>query len=313
PRHSTTKVADAMNLKIHVQKHQLGLVLRHGDLVRVIEPGSAFVPGRFLGRDRVLVVDTLDTLVRLHRLEALLLDPTFAALVHVVDVADDQRALVWKDGRLAYVLPPGRHAVWKQPAEVEIEVFDVRQARFEHPRLDALVAHDDARRYLVARRVGTHERLLVFVDGELFEDVGAGLHAYWQLQERVTFRGIDLREDVLDVAGQEIMTSDRVTLRVTLVVTIRVVDPVRAATEVADHRQLVYRDAQLALRSAVGARTLDELLVSKDGVGEEVRARIAQSAAAAGVAVGSVGVRDVVLPGDMKDILNQVIQARKEA
>src|SRR5690606_22910250 len=52
---------------------------------------------------------------------------------------------------------------------------------------------------------------------------------------------------------------------------------------------------------------------SKDGVGEEVRARIAQSAAAAGVAVGSVGVRDVVLPGDMKDILNQVIQARKEA
>jgi regulator of protease activity HflC (stomatin/prohibitin superfamily) len=118
---------------------------------------------------------------------------------------------------------------------------------------------------------------------------------------------------VADVAGQEIMTADKVTLRVNLLVTYVVADVVKAVTSVGDYAQSLYREAQLALRAAVGTRTLDSLLSDKESVGGEVREALSKRTSEIGVQVRGVGLRDIVLPGDMKLILNQVIAATKEA
>ena len=115
------------------------------------------------------------------------------------------------------------------------------------------------------------------------------------------------------MAGQEIITSDKVTLRVNLLVNWQVTDPVLGATVVSDVAQALYREAQLVLRAAVGTRTLDALLADKESVGAEVRAALSARAAELGVTVKSVGLRDIILPGDMKTLLNQVIAAQKEA
>jgi regulator of protease activity HflC (stomatin/prohibitin superfamily) len=109
------------------------------------------------------------------------------------------------------------------------------------------------------------------------------------------------------------MTSDKVTLRVNLVVTYKVTDALKTATVVNDHAQALYREAQLALRAAVGTRTLDALLADKESVGGEVKNALAGRASEFGVTLRSVGLRDIILPGEMKLILNQVITAEKEA
>jgi len=103
------------------------------------------------------------------------------------------------------------------------------------------------------------------------------------------------------------------TLRVNLLVTYVVSDALRAVTAVADYTQALYREAQLVLRAAVGTKTLDALLADKESVGAEVREALTARAAVIGVTVRSVGLRDIVLPGDMKQLLNQVIAASKEA
>src|SRR5688572_27295842 len=109
------------------------------------------------------------------------------------------------------------------------------------------------------------------------------------------------------------MTADKVTLRVNLLVTYSVVDPLKSVTTVADAAQALYRDAQLVLRAAIGTRALDALLSDKESVGGEVREALVRRSAEYGIAVRSVGLRDIVLPGDMKSLLNQVIAAQKEA
>jgi regulator of protease activity HflC (stomatin/prohibitin superfamily) len=81
----------------------------------------------------------------------------------------------------------------------------------------------------------------------------------------------------------------------------------------ADHAQALYREAQLALRAAVGTRTLDVLLADKESVGAEVLEALTLRVKGLGVTVRSVGLRDVILPGDMKALLNGVIAAQKEA
>ena len=155
--------------------------------------------------------------------------------------------------------------------------------------------------------------MLFFVEGRLVEDVDQGMTVFWKQTAGLTWRSIDLREQVLDVAGQEIMTADKVTLRMNLIVTYQVTDAVRAVTAVLDFAQALYREAQLALRGAVSVRALDALLTDKTAVGAEVIAGIGERAAELGVAIKSVGLRDVILPGDMKTILNQVIEAEKQA
>ena len=115
------------------------------------------------------------------------------------------------------------------------------------------------------------------------------------------------------VAGQEILTRDKVSLRVNLTALWQVLDVVKARSELTNFVEFLYKELQFALREAVGTRTLDELLGDKGvldrEIGDAVRARVEEH----GLAVRSVGVKDVILPGEMKEILNQVVQAEKVA
>jgi len=124
---------------------------------------------------------------------------------------------------------------------------------------------------------------------------------------------VDLREQVVDVAAQEIMTADKVTLRINAVVNYKVTDPLTAVTAVEDFRQALYREAQLAFRAIIGTRELDVLLGDKDAVARELDGLVRARVAAFGVEVVALGIRDVILPGDMKELMNKVTEAKKAA
>ena len=122
-----------------------------------------------------------------------------------------------------------------------------------------------------------------------------------------------MREQALDVAGQEIMTADKVTLRMNALVTYRITDARKAVMVTDGAKQSLYREAQLALRAVVGTRDLDSFLTDKDAVAGEFEEQVRQRAGDLGLEVVSVGVRDVILPGDMKDLMNKVTEAKKAA
>jgi regulator of protease activity HflC (stomatin/prohibitin superfamily) len=303
-----------MAIKLRIRKHEVGLWFRHRDFKRPLAPGAYWLPGRLLfGRDRVEIVNTLETKLEHPLLYVIVDDERLRELLTVVNLTANQRAFVWTDGRLGWILGPGRHAFWNRPYKIEVEIRDISEFMLDHPKREAIFSFPGGVAHFDVVRVPTHERAMLFRDGELVGPLDAGLHIFWKDAGKITCKSVDLREQVADVAGQEIMTADKVTLRVNLVVTYQVTDPMAAVTVVADHTQALYRDAQLALREAVGARSLDKLLTDKDAVGREVADAIAARSASFGVAVRGVGLRDIILPGDMKSILNQVIEAQKQA
>jgi regulator of protease activity HflC (stomatin/prohibitin superfamily) len=124
---------------------------------------------------------------------------------------------------------------------------------------------------------------------------------------------VDTRELILDVAGQEIMTADKVTLRLNALVTYRISDVRAALSVVDDARQALYRETQLVLRALVGARELDAFLADKDGVVAELAEGLRRRVPALGLEVVTVGIRDLILPGEMKELLNKVTEAKKAA
>jgi regulator of protease activity HflC (stomatin/prohibitin superfamily) len=86
-----------------------------------------------------------------------------------------------------------------------------------------------------------------------------------------------------------------------------------AVSTVDDVRQALYREAQLALRAVVGARELDTFLMEKDGVASELAEMVRARAKTLGVELIAVGIRDIILPGEMKDPMNRVTEAKKAA
>ena len=121
---------------------------------------------------------------------------------------------------------------------------------------------------------------------------------YYLISEHFTF--VQNEENIVD-------------LRVNLSATYKVVDPILLENSVQRLDTYLYRELQLALRQCVGTRSLDELLVDKTALDNIISESVATSLGVIGVEVGSIGVKDIILPGEMKDILNQVVLAEKTA
>src|SRR4051794_68708 len=204
---------------IRVKPHERGLWFRHGAFRAVLSPGAYRVPFWNRGRDKVEVVSTLATRFDHPLIDVLLAESAVREHLLVVDNNDTERALVWRDDRLAYVLGPGRFAFWTVPYRLSVERFDVRTFRFEHPRLQSVLAHADAGRWFEGVMVDATADALLYRDGVLLDTLAAGLHVFWKGTGKVTWRVIDRREQVADVAGQEIITADKVSVRANLVVT----------------------------------------------------------------------------------------------
>ena len=161
--------------------------------------------------------------------------------------------------------------------------------------------------------IEAYEKGLKFRNGQLAGVLEPGRYrlARWLADERV--EKIDMRLRTLVLQGQEMMTLDKVTLRMTVLAKLRVIDPVAAVLQVDGYTTEVYGLVQLALRAQVGTLELDPLLSDKSKLGEQILPAVKASAQEFGVEVVEIGVRDIVLPGDMKAILNQVMEARKKA
>ncbi len=294
---------------VDIKSHERGLLFERGDFTRVLSPGCHFVAGF---NKRIEIVDTLKTRLEHPLLEVLVKNVDLLFELIVIENSDTQRAVIWKDGRALAIVGAGRYAFWNT-ARIETEVFDIEAIRFTHPKLQAILQLPDALKFLDGVQVSDSETALLFRDGVLIEQLKQGLHVFWKGAGNIKWKALDLREQVADVAGQEIITADKVTLRVNLVVTWMVLDPVLATRTSVSPEQALYREAQLCLRAAVGTKALDALLADKEAVGSEVRTALAARAGELGLSVRGVGLRDIVLPGEMKTLLNQVIAATKEA
>lgn len=223
--------------------------------------------------------------------------------------------LVLKNGKLEDVLAPGsRKLYWKELVAIEVQAVSIDESL----QVDAGVARrlrqlGSLERVAVSLVVPEESAGLVFVDGRLQRTLGAGAYAFWNFQKNVGVETIELRVQSVEVSGQELLTRDKVSLRVNLAASIRVTDPVAARTKVAKYGDYVYRELQYGLRKAISAKTLDELLGDKASLDADIFGYVRGQVGELGVEVLGVGVKDVILPGEMKDILNSVVQAEKSA
>ncbi len=301
--------------EVVIKDDERAFLVRDGRFVRLLQPGryTAFDPAHHLTAEIVKVMRAEIAPER-----ALLLQRTQRPVAEqnfeIVQTGPTEVAIVSLDGEpKLLVAPNSTRAFWKALTRVDVELIDTAaEMRVAKHYLDKLDAARNAS-IVVSAVIDAHEAGLLMVDGELKERLPPGRHAFWQVGRTIKITKIDLRPQPLEVTAQEILTKDRVGIRVTLTAFTRVTDPEKAALATADVPGTLYRLVQFAIREAVATRTLDEILAARDTIDNEVRAFVAERARALGAEVGEIGVKDVILPGDIRELLNKVVEAERVA
>lgn len=308
--------------RVTVKKNERGVLLRNGDFERVLQPGTHWL---FSAID-YLCVETfaLEQPAFTHGLADYLMakEPEVVAAEFVrVELSETQVGLRSENGALVEVLAPAtRRLYWKGQVDVRVEVLDISASAEVPAAVVARLVQTQLRQRAVAglpgvlqAQVPEHGAGVLWVDGKVGRLLGPGSYAFWKFNRNVAVEAVDLRLQALEVAGQEILTRDKVSLRLNLSATWRFSDVLKAFTQMQKPAEHLYRELQFGLRAAVGTRSLDELLENKTLIDEVVTAHVRTKLAAYGIELDGVGVKDIVLPGEMKTILAQVVEAQKAA
>lgn len=300
---------------ITITSTERGVLLRDGQVERILLPGRHQIPvaGPRTELRRFDVSRPLDKQDWVRALEA-----RDAALLsehlEIVRPSESEVGIVRLDGKVKYVVEPnGEIALWTGFREIGVERLDVSEApELDRNALNALATVSP--RFITRITVPSGFEGLVYVDGDLRERLKPGVHAYWSVVREVDLVTLDLRRQTTEVTAQEILTQDRVSIRVTLTAFWQITDPVKAG-EAKDLNEQIYRHIQFAIRDAVANRTLDELLNARGEIDPELTQAVQAMGAFAdfGVEIASVGLKDVILPGEMREILNRVVEAEKQA
>lgn len=310
---------------VTVKDDERAFLTRNGRLTRVLEPGRH----RFLDPLRELAIEThnvVRTELPADRYAVLktALPDVAAELFEAVETRAGEVAIVNLDGRPAHLVGPWQlRAFWKVATRVDVERIDVASrpkveprhlAMIERTKLAALAAGlRTAQSFVAETVVENHETGLLYVEGRLVERLAPGRHAYWTVDRKVEVKRLDLRPHAVEITAQEMLTKDRISLRVTLTALRRIVDPERAVDAVADVDGWLYRLVQFAIREAVASRTLDEVLSAKGALDAELRNYVRERVAETGIEVTELGVKDVILPGEIRELVNKVVEAERTA
>lgn len=308
--------------RIVIAQHERGVYLKNRSIEKIIESGVYHIFD-LLGRVNVEVYDLTEPEFKHKYVDVLLEDKPelVEEYFQVIEPGEYEVGMIYTRDKLKQVVAPGtRQLYWKGPVDIKAEIVDITEnfalAKNKIGPLSRARSSDVPAEFInsvVMTEVADNYVGLLIVDGELQKSLKPGLHAYWKYNRNVKIEQVDMRLQVMEVQGQEILTKDKVSLRVNLSAQYQITDPVKARSELVNIVDYVYRELQFALRQVVGTRTLDVLLGNKDELDTVVYELVHKKVAEFGIKVYSVGVKDVILPGDMKDILNKVVEAEKVA
>ena len=293
-----------------IQEDERGLLFKNGNYTKKLKAGKYVLPA-FLGYSLVRM-DLNKPFLTEKNINIFLKDESLLAELSVVEVKDFEICLHYEDNLVTEVLKPGRYAFWNVLKQHEFRLIDTRNPIPSDEFNQSLFTNLKLQGYYYSFQVENHEAGLLFFNGVFQSVLKAGKYYYWVGTVTPTITKIDLRQQQLDIAGQELMTEDKITLRLNFTCQYKIVNPLKQL-EIKNFQEQIYIWLQLILREYIGSLKLDELLQKKQEIGDFVLSKLKEKSETFGLEFTFAGLKDIILPGEIKDILNLVLIAEKKA
>lgn len=295
-------------MKVIVNDNQKGLLFHNGILENILGAGKySFFGNRTV--EKLAVSEEISSAGC--TLQKILDCPDAKGRISEVTVRNGEVCLHYVDGCFAECLTAGRHAFWNDGGAHEFRVIATDEPKITD--VPAAILGRLTAGFVTEVSVPEQCGGVIYYNGKPAEYLAAGRYFYWNGAVRVSSRIYSLRLREMSVAGQEILTRDKVGVRVNFVLNWKITDYIKVSEATEDIDKNVYTAAQLALRDYLGGKTMDELLSDRENIGNEILAELRKRTEGMFVEIASAGIRDVILPGEIAAIMNTVLAAEKRA
>lgn len=306
---NTIKTKNTIMKRINVKAYEKALVFRNGKLVDVLTSGKHWLG---FGR-KVQYYDVTELFYHENELNQLLQNEKFSNMVDITIVKDNEIMIQYKDGLFHNVLTPGKYCYWNDGIQYEYDRVDLNEIEV-NDSIDRKVLHIPiVAKYFTVHIVESYEKGLLYIDGEMIKTMKPGLYYYWKGQKNAIIKKVDLRKQQMEISGQELLTKDKAAVRLNFYAGYQVTDVSKALDETKDYARQLHVLIQLGIREYVGQYSLDDLLANKQSASPYIMQYAKTTANSMGVNLLDCGIRDIILPGDVRDIMNQVLIAEKKA
>lgn len=295
--------------KVIINEKQKGFLFKNGKYVKALDAGKYRLFG---GRE--IEISDIELPIACDRcpLDTLLADKAVVDRVSVVEVGDEELALHYVNGKFASILCHGKYAFWSIADRHEFQMVDISSPEVGDS-VPEYVFSKIPHLYYTKIEVAEYQKARLFFNQKLERILDPGTYYFWRTSTRVGVDLIDTRLTQMNITGQEMLTADKVSLRINFVCNYRITDYVRSLTEIDNFEEQMHVAAQLALREYVGKYKLDEILENKDQMSEFVFGKLKVKEKELFVEITDAGVKDIILPGEIREIMNTVLVAEKRA
>jgi len=295
--------------RVHVHIGEIGLVVKNSAVIRILKTGDYWLG---FGEKLEMFKVTAPFPSSLN-LDVLLQLPGFQELVDIVEVGDTEICLVYLSNNFEKTLVAGRHVFWKELRERRFQLEDITEIEIPASINRQLLEKQTLSYYVRQYKIEPNEKALLFVESVFVDILNSGTYNWWKNAKTIAISKADMRVLTLEVAGQEILSKDKAQIRINFTLQYQIVDIVKALLDNKEYEKQLYSLMQLSLRSYIGQMTLDELMERKTEIQGYILQNTLQQVACLGITVLTCGVKDIILPGDVRDIMNQVLIAEKRA
>ena len=298
-------------MKYQINQNQCGFLLKDGCFVKTLYCGT-YRYIKTLGYE--VKVEEMEGLVEFSQVpkEILLRDKELAGKVLDVLIPEGHIGVLKKDGVVQRVLTDTEYLFWNVWKRYEVELLDMRLPEMAAGMCKAYPSQIPLKYYkkveILPGEVG-----ILYYDNQVVKELGTGTYYYWMYSRDVLCRVVDLKIRPLEITGQEILTSDRIGVRINLMCTYKVVAPRTMIETIRNLENQVYACVQLAIREYVGRYRLDELLEQKGEISGFIFQRLKAVEKDYCIEFESAGIKDIILPGEIRDIMNTVLVAERKA
>lgn len=295
--------------KISINTNNVGIIYKNGSVKKVMTAGQYWI-SIF---DQVETYSMSNQFFSTIEMNILLQNEELKNLLHVIEVKDNSIAILNINGIFKQILTTGNYLFWKGANEISNQIIDFSNYEIDAAFDKNLLMKNEILNYVREFSIDVFEKGLLFVESEFVKILEPGLYKFWNNATAITIIKTDMRQLTMELNGQEILTKDKAQLRMNFTLQYKVVDIVKALIENKEFDKQLYLQMQLALREAIGRLTFDELMEAKDTISKEVLETTKDNVANLGLEIATCGIKDIILSGEIKDIMNQVLIAEKRA
>lgn len=295
--------------RLKINSKQIALIYKNQAFKRILTSGIYWISYREIPT----VYEKAVFYNQLEDIQLIIKDSKFEALGEQIKIIENEIVLVFKNELLHQVLNAGNYLYFKNQDEFTFKRIDLNSEQSIDSLDYSVLKNPIVSPYLKIYKVEEFEKALLLINGRLKEQLNSGVYHFWNGALDMQILKADMRSSMMEISGQELLTKDKAALRINFQLEYRVSDIKRALIENKDYQKQLYITAQLAIRSIIGSLTLDEILESKRQIDDSLFQLIKSTSSHLGIQLSLVGLKDFILPGEVKDIMNQVLIAEKQA